>query len=218
MGLILAACDASTPVAPTDAPVLAVGGEPTPRLLASWVLHASGGSNPAPPGDPVGLVFCLIHDPELSFDNDLSVPYPDRVLSDAVIGCDQVILGSGQTIDYTPDNAPKFAEFAARMTNGTDEIVFSWADAADNSLHRVNVGGAGGVPESWIVLQGKGKYKRPSNDVPINFRSPRPDLVGNVLDFIRLTVVDARLWMVDGRLRYSYDLIWGFYGRNANAP
>jgi hypothetical protein len=110
--------------------------------------------------------------------------------------------GGTDTIDFTPQNSPTFPVFAIAATNGTPDDFRFW-----NLLPPG--GGSGSAPMLESTLFGRS-----------------PDLVGNTLDYVRLTVRSLQFqhWVPDPDLPdvqgflYTADLTYEFFGTPVPEP
>jgi hypothetical protein len=154
------------------------------------------------PRTPVGVVFCLIGEDDFSFARD--VPFPDAIRDDAtglastrVIGCDSIAT-SGVPIDFTPDNTPDFAAFAARLTNGVDERVWSFLAVVDAGNYIAGPNAGIGRQESHLSIHGGRKF--------------RTDMLKYEPTMIRL--IPSFTWQVtpDGQITVQSQSRWEFWG------
>lgn len=162
-------------------------GTPTradPVVLASVERFLSGAGAPEP---EFRVRIVLAHD---------SVPPP---LNEVRLG-DDLWWEDGQSgmVDFDIDGDPEFAEFASRLTDGVDEVLFILVEGTRGG------GGPGGFESAWLERS--------------------PDLVGNQLDFIRLIVENVSLepWEdpYGGGLgvRHNVDLRYEFWGHPIPEP
>ncbi len=174
----------------------------TPKLIASW--KTSSGTSAGGYPDvmaPTGIVVCLFYDSGLNLDTSLA--FPDRILSTAVVGCDRVLKpGATRVVEYNASNDSKFAAFAAKFTDSTDDNMMTFAQLVDDSLMSQGVGMASGGCESVF-----GKHKVKTCNV-------RNLLTGYTLDSIRVTASNIVATVsADGHtVSYSVDMLWEAYG------
>ena len=170
--VLLVAWGCSEPVAlgPDSEPLLAKSA-PGVRPIARIDFRAGGGSSNF--GSPVGMVTCLIGGRIVA---DFTLPYPDLMLNDALVGCDRSLpMGANLTIRYDAGNTPGFASMADQLTNGVSELLFTWAGCVEADMtHSGAAGGSGNFEDR--LRNPPGKY---------------PDLVGFEIEFIELEVTDV---------------------------
>jgi hypothetical protein len=144
-----------------------------------------------------GLMVCLGHEPVGRV--------PQHLRNDAVVGCDRQ-FGNGEItpIDYTPENAPEFAEFVQSILEGRDDLLMSWLELAIEGRGQERRRAAGSGEWASVILMGmpQAREDRPPR---------RVDLRGHTLELMRLTG-SVRLAPAPEGYVYAYDLVWEFYG------
>ncbi|MBE0592685.1 MAG: hypothetical protein IH616_09835 [Gemmatimonadales bacterium] len=142
-------------------------------------------------------MICLVHEPVGL------VPPGSRV--DAVVGCDRQ-FGNGviAPIDDTPDDAPGFAEFVQRITDGPDDRIVSSVDLASPRCWQGRCGAGGFGNWASLIFMGE---PQTLTDLPPR----RVDLRGRTLSLIRLSGRVELTPLPDGNA-WAYDLVWEFYG------
>jgi hypothetical protein len=195
---------------------LAHGSPGGSRLLASWPGGQGGTTLTNNATLPAGVVLCVLHAGGNPFDGlDLGKPYPAAIPSSDVVGCDRVLVpGSSYVIDFDPTNTPGFADFAARLTDGADDIVWNVTALVDGSLQNVLVTGGVSIDEHSLTDRtvnggvGTGGFKG-------------ADFAGFTLDFVRLRVTDIAVGLEPQGdaylLSYRWRLSWEFWGKVARA-
>lgn len=183
------------------APVPAPSDLVQPRLLATMKTKSSSTFyDYVTPFAPTGVVICLIGDANLNL--DASLPFPDRVTSEAMVGCDTVITpGATQVFEFNAENSPKFQALADRFTNATDEPIMVFTQTVNDDLLPDGVGVGGGTCET---IFGKHRSARYCN--------PRNLLTGYTIDFFRLTASNVVVTGSTGTVSFSVDIVWQIYG------
>ncbi len=179
------------PLAPTES-----------KLVATWETTTGGslfspGSNYA----ATGLVACLIFTSSLTVNS--SLPYPDSITSDAVVGCDTLLTpGTTPVIEYNAANDPKFQAFVTKFTNATDDTLYFYAAQVNDELMQSGLGTGGGGCESRF-----GRHKVKNCNV-------KNLLTGYTIDFIRMTASNiVSTVSADGQsVSFSVDVLWEAYG------
>lgn len=144
-----------------------------------------------------GLMICLGHEPVGR------VPHYRR--NDAVVGCDRQ-FGNGEItpIDYTPDNAPEFAEFVQPILDGTDDLIMSWLELAIDRRGQGRRRAAGSGEWASMIFMGMPQARE---DTP----PKRVELRGHTVSLTRLSGSVDLTPAPEGYV-YAYDLVWEFYG------
>ncbi len=176
------------------------------RLLATLTTHTEGSIlSGTTVYAPTGAVFCLVHESDILAFLDTTLPFPNRVTSNAVIGCDRVLAaGTTYVVDYNASNSPKFAQFVADFTNATDEPFSIFGQTVRDDLMPDGLGIGGGYLCESII--GKHRFARTC--------TPRNLLTGATIDFIRMKTSNIVITLSAGgtNLAFSADVTWQFYG------
>jgi hypothetical protein len=186
------------------------------RLLASWPGGQGGTTLTTNPTLPAGVALCVLHAAGNPFDGlDLGRPYPAAIPSSDVVGCDRVLVpGSSYVIDFDAANTLGFADFAARLTDGADDIVWHVTALVDGSLNNILVTGGVSIDEHSLTNRtingggGTGGFKG-------------ADFIGFTVDFVRLRVSDIAVSLEPQGdaylLSYRWRLSWEFWGKITQA-
>lgn len=186
------------------------------RLLASWPGGQSGAAQTTNPATPAGVALCVLHAAGNPFDGlDLGNPYPAAIPSEDVVGCDHVLVpGSSYVIDFDAANTPGFADFAARLADGTNDILWNVTALVDGSLRNVLVTGGVSIDEHSLT-------SRVINGGAATGGFQGADFTGFALDFVRLRVSDIQIGLEpQGNafvLSFSWRQSWEFWGQVAPA-
>jgi hypothetical protein len=165
-----------------------------PVLLAQFSSNSGGSSSRGTVGDIRFVTFGLIYDIPPDFQS-----FPNG--SEVCVGCQLAIpiasVSGFGSFDFDATNSPEFTTLVARLTNGTDEILWSLTFLLNASGAVLDGSGGGGNFESFAF-------------------GASPDLVGRQIDFIRLTVKNFSLseqaCCGGGGYEYRSELMWQFFG------
>lgn len=164
-----------------------------PILLAEIVddSHAGHGYN-AP--FPVSMTFGLVY----GF-GTFTWGTPMPITADVIVGCN-VAFTPGQTgfVDFNASNSPDFADFVSHITNGVDEMFWTFAISLQSNGTLTTPGVGGGGPESGRL-------------------AAQPDLYGCTVDFVRLIVNRVSLSVIyyDANTTYNeaeWNVVWQIWG------
>lgn len=160
-------------------------------LLATYDLHLIPGQAP-------------LNDPRVQFGLQLTEGWgmhSGPMLADSHLWSD----GESGSIDFLPQNAPNFDDFAALATNGVANWHYDWAWWAEPG------GGGSGSSEIHVFHQYAGTPPNP------------PDLAGNTLEMVRLIVDSVQFRpftapMGEAGFMLDAHLIYEFYGSPLPEP
>ena len=161
---------------------------------------------------PTGWTACLVGESATSdiIDYSGATALPAAIDSKAVVGCDRRLKPGKSSVDFTRRNSPGFDKLARRLTNGSDDMLFTETFTVDKHLIPYGMGG-GGCPESCR------NWQQPVVDK--QGKRGAADLKGFKIDRIRLKVRDAN-WKIEPNadgywLSYQFNYRWEIYGHKA---
>lgn len=185
------------------------------RLLASWPGSESGTTFVPSATLPAGLALCLGMNNNPLDGVTAGMTLPGAIQITEAVGCDRVLVpGTSYIIDFDASDTPGFAQVAARLTNGTNDIVWSVGALVDGSLKVI-------LPIGGVTIDEQSLTNRQLNGGTSTGDFTGSDFSGFTLDFIRLRVSDIQISLSsqggNNYLNDQFTKSWEFWGRIANA-
>jgi len=163
----------------------------SPELIAEY---PRAGSASGPTSDPpaVSIIFVLAGGHQ-GFGGITACVW--NIDAQAIIGCDEMWQDPG-SIDFDQSNSAEFNELETVLTDGVDDRLFAGVISVDEFGVLTSPTGGVAYSESWVFRNVEGDT----------------DLVGFVIDFVRLNVNNVTITHSEGSTTVEYDVVWEFWG------
>jgi hypothetical protein len=176
------------------------------HLLGTWSVLSTSGGTTSVPIFPDGAVVCLINEQIVNL-LPADVPYPTLIDSDAVVGCDSLILpGIAYTLEFNSSNSPQFAEFVRRLTDGVDNTVHFWLGQVSGDLRKEGGAVGAGLCESILTATrrvGRRDFAHDGHAPKGPVATCRPDR--KTADWIGYTITAIKIHILEHVLTTSAD-------------